>query len=86
MPGRPFVLALVPFTLLFGPGLIPNYLLVKELGRLNTYGSLILPGMISAFNLVILRNFFMSIPQELLESARIDGASDLRVLLSIVLP
>jgi len=86
VPGRRFVLALVLLTLLFAPGIIPNYLLVKELGLLNTYGALILPGLVNAFNLVILRNFFMSLPQEILESARLDGASDWRILWNITLP
>lgn len=86
VPGRKLVLVLVLLTLLFSPGLIPNYLLVKQLGLLNSYGSLVLPGLINAFNLVILRNFFMSIPQELLESARLDGANDWRVLWNITLP
>jgi len=86
VPGRRIVLALALFTFLFSPGIIPNYLLVKELNLLNTYQSLILPGLINAFNLVILRNFFMSIPTELIESARIDGASDLRILWSVILP
>ena len=81
-PGREFVLFLVLGTLLFSPGLIPSYLLVKNLGLIDTYQSLILPGLISAFNLVILRNFFMNIPQELIESARLDGASDWQVLLA----
>ena len=86
VPGRRWMLALVLLTLLFAPGLIPNYLLVKELNLLDSYWALILPGLINAFNLVILRNFFMSIPQELLESARLDGASDWRVLREITLP
>ena len=86
VPGSRFVLALVLFTLLFSAGLIPNYLLVKELGLLNNFGSLILPGAISAFNLVIVRQFFMNLPSELLESARIDGANDLWILLRVVLP
>ncbi len=86
VPGSRFVLALVLFTLLFSAGLIPDYLLVRNLGLIDSYGSLILPGAINAFNLVILRQFFMSLPGELLESARLDGASDLRVLLRIVLP
>ena len=86
VPGSRFVLGLALFTLLFSAGLIPNYLLVKQLGLLNSYASLILPGAISAFNLVIVRQFFMSIPSELLESARIDGANDLWILLRIVLP
>jgi putative aldouronate transport system permease protein len=86
MPGSRFVLALVLFTLLFAAGIIPNYLLVKNLGLIDSYGSLILPGAINAFNLVILRQFFMSLPAELLESARLDGANDLWVLLRIILP
>ena len=84
--GSKFVLLVVLFTFLFQPGLIPKFLLVKELGLLNTYASLVLPGMISAFNLVVLRNFFMNVPQELRDSARVDGANDLRVLWDVVLP
>ena len=68
MPGSRVVLALVLFTLLFSAGIIPNYLLVKQFGLINSYGSLILPGAINAFNLVILRQFFMSLPAELLEA------------------
>jgi putative aldouronate transport system permease protein len=86
MPGSRFVLALVLFTLLFAAGIIPNYLLVKNLGLIDSYGSLILPEAINAFNLVILRQFFMGLPVELVESARLDGANDLWVLLRIVLP
>ncbi len=86
VPGSRFVLGLVLFTLLFSPGLIPNYLLVKQLGLINSYASLYLPVAISAFNLVILRQAFMAVPEELLESARLDGANDLRILLRIVLP
>jgi ABC-type glycerol-3-phosphate transport system permease component len=80
------ILLIAVFTLLFTPGIIPNYLVVRELGLLNSYASLILPVMISAFNLVVMRQFFMGIPQELIDSARMDGAGDLRVLLQIVLP
>jgi putative aldouronate transport system permease protein len=86
IPASRFVLTLVLFTLLFSAGIIPNYLLVKQLGLINSYASLILPGAISAFNLVIVRQFFMNLPPELLESARIDGANDLWILLRIVLP
>lgn len=84
--GGKVMLLLVLFSMLFSPGLIPNYLLINELGLLNTYWSLILPGAVSAFNLLILRNFFMNLPQELLDSARVDGAGDLRVLWNITLP
>ncbi|MFD9186678.1 carbohydrate ABC transporter permease [Streptomyces phaeochromogenes] len=83
--GRP-VLLLVLFTFLFPPGMIPSFLLVKELGLLDSYGSLIFPVLINAFNLVVLRGFFQSIPDELYEAARLDGAGDWRVLWSVVLP
>lgn len=86
VPGSRLVLVLVLGTLLFSAGLIPNYLVVRQLGLIDTYGSLVLPGAISAFNLVVLRQFFMGLPAELLEGARIDGASDLWILLRIVLP
>jgi putative aldouronate transport system permease protein len=86
VPGSRIVLGMVLVTLLFTPGLIPNYLLVKELDLLNSYLAVILPGAINAFNLVVLRSFFMAVPQDLIDSARMDGASDIRVLLSIVLP
>jgi putative aldouronate transport system permease protein len=74
------------FTLLFVPGIIPNYLTVKSLGLLSTYSALILPVMVNAFNLVVMRQFFMAIPQELIDSARMDGAGDFRILTKIVLP
>ncbi|GAB3422010.1 carbohydrate ABC transporter permease [Flindersiella endophytica] len=80
------ILLIVLLTFLFAPGLIPTYLTVQSLGLLNTYWALILPGAVWAFNLVVLRSFFMGIPRELLESARIDGAGDFRILLTIVLP
>jgi ABC-type glycerol-3-phosphate transport system permease component len=84
--GGKYFLLLALFTLLFTPGIIPNYLAVKQYGLLNSYASLILPVLVSAFNLVVLRQFFMNIPSELLDSARIDGANDWDILLKIVLP
>lgn len=84
--GARLVLLLALFTLLFTPGIIPSYLVVKELGLLNSYASLILPVLINAFNMVVLRNFFMGIPRELIDSARIDGAGDIGTLFRIVLP
>lgn len=82
---RPALL-LVLFTLLFAPGLIPMFLMVKQLGLLNTIWSLILPGIFVAFNFVVMRSFFMGLPQELIESAKIDGASDFTILWRIVMP
>ena len=84
--GGRFFLLLALFTLLFTPGIIPNYLAVKQYGLLNTYAALVLPVVVSAFNLVVLRQFFMNIPAELLDSARIDGANDWDILVKIVVP
>ena len=76
----------VLLTFLFGPGIIPSYLVVKSLGMIDSYASLIVPTAINAFNLVVLRAFFMNIPGELLDSARIDGAGEFAILGRIVLP
>ncbi|MER5184118.1 carbohydrate ABC transporter permease [Streptomyces sp. NPDC002896] len=84
--GRKPVLLLVLFTFLFPPGMIPSFLLVKGLGLLDSYASLVLPVLINVFNLVVLRGFFQSVPEELYEAARLDGAGEWRVLVSIVLP
>lgn len=86
VPGRGFILGLVAFTILFAPGIIPKYLVVKQFGLLDNLWALILPGAISAFNLVVMRNAFMSLPEELIESARLDGANDLRILWNFVIP
>ena len=80
------LLTFVLLTLLFGPGMIPVYLMVKNLGMLNTYWALIIPAAVSAFNLVIIRGFIQGIPSELFDAARIDGASEWRVLWSVVIP
>lgn len=73
-------------TFLIQPGLVPTYLVVTSLGLKNTIWALILPSAVSAFNLVIIRSFFMNIPGELIDSARIDGANEWRILTRIVLP
>ncbi|MEV6345161.1 carbohydrate ABC transporter permease [Actinoplanes sp. NPDC051851] len=73
-------------TFLIYPGMIPSYLVVTGLGLKDNLLALIVPTAISAFNLVVLRAFFMNIPTELIDSARIDGAGELRILLRIVLP
>jgi putative aldouronate transport system permease protein len=86
VPGTKFVLMLVLGTLLFNAGIIPNYLLVRYLGLLNTYASLIVPGLISAFNLVVVRQFFMSIPEDLTDAAMIDGANPFQIFWHIILP
>ncbi len=86
VPGTKFVLLLVLATLLFNPGIIPNYLLVRYLGLLNTYPSLVVPGLISAFNLIVVRQFFMNIPEDLTDAAMIDGANPLQIFWGIILP
>ncbi|MGI9146520.1 MAG: carbohydrate ABC transporter permease [Chloroflexota bacterium] len=86
VPGTKFVLLIVLATLLFNPGIIPNYLLVRYLGLLNTYPSLVVPGLISAFNLIVVRQFFMNIPEELTDAAMIDGANPFQIFWGIILP
>lgn len=86
VPGSKFVLILVLLTMLFGAGIIPMYLLVKGLGLLNSIWAIVLPGMIGAFNMIVMRNFFMNLPQELFEAARVDGAGHFRIFFQIVLP
>ncbi|WP_026506761.1 carbohydrate ABC transporter permease [Butyrivibrio sp. MC2013] len=86
MPGRKFFIGMIFFTMLFGGGMIPNYLLVKELHLIDSYGALILPGLLSAWNIFILKNSFAGIPASLEESARIDGANDLTIFFRIVMP
>ncbi|MFI0724005.1 carbohydrate ABC transporter permease [Streptomyces sp. NPDC021224] len=83
--GRP-ILLLILFTFLFPPGMIPSFLLVKGLHLLNGYSSLVAPVLINVFNLVVLRGFFQSLPEELYEAARLDGASEWLILRRIVLP
>jgi len=73
-------------TFLVYPGLVPSYLVVTGLGLKDSLWSLIIPGAVSVFNLVVIRSFFMSIPGELIDSARIDGASEWGILMRIVLP
>ncbi|MFI1564516.1 carbohydrate ABC transporter permease [Streptomyces sp. NPDC020490] len=84
--GHRVLLMIMMATMFFGAGLIPTYLLVQSLRLTDTYLSLILPSAVSVFNILVLRAFFMGISPELTESARIDGASDLRILLTIILP
>jgi putative aldouronate transport system permease protein len=87
LKGRNIFLLIIVITMYFGGGLIPNYILVKGLNLRNTIWSLILPGMLSSFNMIILKTFFTSsIPDSLEESAYLDGCGDFRVLIKIILP
>ncbi len=84
--GGKVMMMLVLFTMIFSAGMIPNFLLIKNLGIYDTRWALILPGLISAYNCVLMKNFFYSIPENLEESAKIDGANDVQVFFRIVLP
>ncbi|MFB9659684.1 carbohydrate ABC transporter permease [Glycomyces mayteni] len=86
LPGRRTILALVVFTMVFSAGMIPTFLVVKDLGLLDTYWALILPLAINPFSLIIIKNFFQQLPPELEESAKIDGANELQVLRHVILP
>lgn len=80
------VLMLLMGTMFFGAGLIPTYLLVTGIGLGDSYWAMILPSAISVFNILVLRSFFMGVAPELIDSARIDGAGEWRILLQIVVP
>lgn len=85
--GRGFFMALVMFTMFFSGGTIPTYLLMNDLGLINTTWALVLPGAVSVYNAIVMRTFFInSIPLELQEAAQVDGCSNTRLLLRIVLP
>ncbi|MBV6715054.1 carbohydrate ABC transporter permease [Paenibacillus chitinolyticus] len=85
--GRNAISALMVFTMFFSGGMVPSYLLVKNLGMLNTMWALIIPGAVSVYNIIIMRTFFQSsIPGEMQEAASIDGCSNLGILWKIVLP
>ncbi|HZG85400.1 carbohydrate ABC transporter permease [Paenibacillus sp.] len=84
--GKHIMFGLIVVTMFFNPGIIPNYLLVKELGLLNSPGSLVLPLMINAFLLIIMKTSFSQVPAELEDSAWMDGCGHFRFLLGVVLP
>ncbi len=86
MPGRNFLAGFLLFTMIFNGGMIPTFLVVKNIGLYNTLGSVILVNALNVYNLVLMRNFFESIPNSLFEAAEIDGASPMTIFLRIVLP
>ena len=86
LPGRKFFMVFIIFSMMFNPGIIPTYLIVNATKLTDTFWAMIIPCAISTWNIILLRNFFEAIPDSLEESAKIDGANDLRILISIVLP
>jgi len=86
LKGRKFFNLLALFTMYFSGGTIPIYLNVKEFGMLDSMWSLIIPGLLSTYNMIIMKSFFSSLPNELEEAATIDGANDFQILLQVYLP
>ncbi len=83
---RNFFMNLVLITMVIDGGIIPFYMVVRALGMINSYWSLIVPMAITTYNLILMRNFFRTLPESLMESARLDGAGEMRILTNIVLP
>ena len=86
MPGRNFFAYMLLFTMIFDGGMIPKFLVIKQLGLINTLWAVILPMAINVYNLVLMRNFFEGIPESLFEAAQIDGCSPMGIFFKIVLP
>lgn len=85
--GRNFIMAILTFTMFFSGGLIPTYLIIKDLGLINNFWVMILPNAISMYNVIIVRTFFQnSIPMEIQEASMIDGCSNIKILIKIILP
>jgi multiple sugar transport system permease protein/putative aldouronate transport system permease protein len=86
LPGRGFFMFLFSFTMLFSGGLIPNFILMKDLNILDTRWVLIIPGAVGVYNMIITRTNFQQLPKELLEAAKIDGCSDFRFFATMAIP
>jgi putative aldouronate transport system permease protein len=86
LPGRKLYSFLILFTMLFSGGIVPYYMLLKDIRLTNTFWVYIIPWFYSAWNILLMRTFFMGIPESLEESAMIDGANHLRIFFSLVLP
>ncbi|GGF98148.1 sugar ABC transporter permease [Paenibacillus albidus] len=86
LKGKGFFMTLFIITMFFGGGLVPTYLLVKNLGLLDTVWAVIIPGAVNVWNIILSRTFFKGVPNELREAANVDGASEMRIFLGIVLP
>jgi putative aldouronate transport system permease protein len=84
--GKKVITIFFLFAMFFNGGMIPTYLVVRNLGMLNTPWAIILPGAVGVWNIILTRTFFKGVPNELKEAAQIDGASDLKIFLSVILP
>ncbi len=85
-PGQKYFIYLLLFTVFFSGGLIPNYLVIKELGLLNNFWVMILPNLISAWNVLVFKQFFLGIPKEIKEAAKIDGIGEFGLFWNIIIP
>lgn len=86
LPGKKILLGFIIFTMYFNGGIIPTFLVVKQLGMYDSLTSLYIPQAMNVFNFIVMRTFFKQLPESLLEAARIDGASDIAVFFKIVIP
>ncbi|MDQ0898015.1 MULTISPECIES: carbohydrate ABC transporter permease [unclassified Paenibacillus] len=86
VPGRNFILMALVFTMIFSGGIIPLYIMVRSLGLYDSVWALVIPGMVSTFNLLIVKTYFENLPAEVEEAAKVDGCGDIQTLFRIVLP
>ncbi|WP_077297883.1 carbohydrate ABC transporter permease [Virgibacillus pantothenticus] len=87
LKGKKIIMWFILFTMLFNGGLIPNYLVVKSLGMLDTIWAIVIPGLVGAWSILVARSFFQqSIPDQLVEASKIDGASDFKIFIKVVIP
>ena len=86
LEGKKALMGFIVFTMFFSGGMVPTYLVVNQLGIIDTIWAMVLPGAISTYNMIVMRTFFMGIPESMHESACLDGANDIQILLRIVLP
>ena len=84
--GRKFFMGFIFVTMVFNPGIIPFYMVVRSMGLINSYAALFIPVLIQTYNLILMKNYLISIPESLIESARLDGCSELGILFKIVVP
>ncbi len=86
LPGTKFITLMFVFTMLFNGGMIPNYLVMKKLNLVNNLAVLIVPSLVTAYNMLLVKNYFESLPESIEESAMLDGANNILILFKIVLP
>lgn len=86
LKGQRILMFFAVFTMMFSGGIIPTYMIIKSLGLMNSLWSMILPSAVNTYNLIVLRNFFMDLPRELEEAAKLDGCTDVGILFKIMVP